>query len=298
MDLNWIDDLLSLTETRSFSRSADARHIAQSTFSKRIRALEEWVGAELVDRRRYPVELTAAGLLVASCGRDVSRKLSDMKSLFQPATGRRPTVRIAAGHVLASHFLPAWWRSGTVQLTQAHMSVYPANIHESALALIKGECDLLLAYHHDVIGLGLDTDAFEAIDVGDDFVVPVSVPAAGGAPLHKLPGSRMNPANVVQYSKGAFFHRVVSHILDTTPLTTHLHTRCESDMVEVVKALALAGNGMAWLPRSCVARELAEGSLLYAGGGSYEARLAIRCWRSRTRHDPIVDQVFQGFRRN
>jgi len=37
-----------LAERRNFSRAAEARHVTQPAFSRRIRALEDWVGTPLV----------------------------------------------------------------------------------------------------------------------------------------------------------------------------------------------------------------------------------------------------------
>ena len=61
MELKWLEDFVSLAETGSFSQSADQRFITQSAFSRRIRALEEWLGVRLIDRSTYPTQLTAAG---------------------------------------------------------------------------------------------------------------------------------------------------------------------------------------------------------------------------------------------
>jgi hypothetical protein len=44
----------SLAETRSFSRSAELRHVSQPAFSRRIQALEAWLATELIDRSVYP----------------------------------------------------------------------------------------------------------------------------------------------------------------------------------------------------------------------------------------------------
>ena len=61
MDTKWLEDFVSLAETRSFSRSAQLRHVTQSAFSRRIQSLEAWAGVELVDRSAYPTRLTPAG---------------------------------------------------------------------------------------------------------------------------------------------------------------------------------------------------------------------------------------------
>lgn len=61
MELKWLEDFVSLAETRSFSRSAELRHVSQPAFSRRIQALEAWLATELIDRSVYPTRLTQAG---------------------------------------------------------------------------------------------------------------------------------------------------------------------------------------------------------------------------------------------
>jgi len=61
MELKWLEDFVSLARTGSFSRSAEERHVTQSAFSRRIQALEIWLGVSLIDRSTYPTTLTAAG---------------------------------------------------------------------------------------------------------------------------------------------------------------------------------------------------------------------------------------------
>ena len=48
METKWLEDFVSLAETRSFSRSAQLRHVTQPAFSRRIQSLEGWAGTDLV----------------------------------------------------------------------------------------------------------------------------------------------------------------------------------------------------------------------------------------------------------
>ena len=47
METKWLEDFISLSETRSFSRSAQLRHVTQPAFSRRIQSLESWAGTDL-----------------------------------------------------------------------------------------------------------------------------------------------------------------------------------------------------------------------------------------------------------
>ena len=61
-DLKLLEDLIALAQTGSFVRAAEARHVTHPAFGRRIRTLETWAGAPLVERQRVPVTLTTEGL--------------------------------------------------------------------------------------------------------------------------------------------------------------------------------------------------------------------------------------------
>ena len=61
MEFAWLEDFLALVDFGNFSRAAELRHVTQPAFSRRIRALEDWVGVDLFERDSHPVMLTEAG---------------------------------------------------------------------------------------------------------------------------------------------------------------------------------------------------------------------------------------------
>lgn len=61
MELAWFEDFGALILAGNFSRAAPARCATQQAISRRLRALEEWLGVELVDRSTHQVVLTLTG---------------------------------------------------------------------------------------------------------------------------------------------------------------------------------------------------------------------------------------------
>lgn len=61
MELKWVEDFLCLAQYGSFAKAAKNRNVTQPAFSRRIKALEDWLGAELVNRNTYPASFTHAG---------------------------------------------------------------------------------------------------------------------------------------------------------------------------------------------------------------------------------------------
>jgi DNA-binding transcriptional LysR family regulator len=86
MEIKWIQDFLSLAEHGSFSRSAIERSVTQSALSRRIRALEAWIGVELVDRSTYPIRLTPAGKVFHEQAQLFLRQLMETRALLQAQT--------------------------------------------------------------------------------------------------------------------------------------------------------------------------------------------------------------------
>jgi hypothetical protein len=83
MDFKWLEDFLSLAATHSFSRAAEVRGVTQSAFSRRIRALEEWLCADFVNRETHPLTLTEEGKLFRETAEDAVRMLSARQAEFR-----------------------------------------------------------------------------------------------------------------------------------------------------------------------------------------------------------------------
>src|SRR6187455_684466 len=107
MDTKWLEDFVSLAETRSFSRSAQLRHVTQPAFSRRIQALEAWAGIDLVDRSSYPTRLTAAGETFHVQAIEILGTLQATRNMMRShQSGAQDMIEFAVPHSLAFSFFP------------------------------------------------------------------------------------------------------------------------------------------------------------------------------------------------
>ena len=112
MELIWLEDFLMLADTLNFSRAAELRHVTQPAFSRRIRALEGWVGADLFSRTTHGVALTPAGEHFHNQAEILTRALHQLRRDTIEVSGRGPRLlSIAATHALSFTFFPKWVRS-------------------------------------------------------------------------------------------------------------------------------------------------------------------------------------------
>src|SRR5438552_8031446 len=97
MNLSWLDDFLALASSGNFSRAAEERHTTQPAFSRRIRALEEWLGADLFDRSTQPAKLTEVGEWFRGVADDLVQRVDRVQGEARTvAEASSVTLRIAA----------------------------------------------------------------------------------------------------------------------------------------------------------------------------------------------------------
>ena len=108
MDHKWLEDFVMLARERSFSKAAEFRHVTQPQFSRRIRALEMWAGAELVDRSGVPLSLTHAGETLLAASRGVLKELAEARGRIRGPVSGSAWVTVATGRTLSRTVVPNW----------------------------------------------------------------------------------------------------------------------------------------------------------------------------------------------
>ena len=281
METKWLEDFVSLAETRSFSRSAQLRHVTQPAFSRRIQALEAWAGADLVDRSSYPTRLTPAGETLYNQSLEMLQGLQSTRAMLRGhASAGQDVIEFAVPHTLAFTFFPAWVSSLREKFGPIKSRLIALNVHDAVLRLVEGSCDLLISYHHDSQPFQLHPDRYEMVSLGREVLAPFSRANAAGEPEFRLPGRAGQPLPYLGYAPGAYLGRIVDLILKQSSIPIHLDRVYETDMAEGLKAMALEGHGIAFLPLSAVKKEVRTKKLVRAGD-KLEMTMDVRLYRER-----------------
>lgn len=161
MEINWIEDFMTLCVTRNFSRAAETRNVSQPAFSRRIRNLEYWVGTPLLDRSVFPIALTPAGEAFRKRAEDVLRSLQYAREEARGMVARPDEViSFASLHTLGINFFPRWLTGIEAALGRLKTRVLPDNLSGCVEALISGSCDVMLCYSHPGVVMSLDAARF------------------------------------------------------------------------------------------------------------------------------------------
>ncbi|MDO8419630.1 MAG: LysR substrate-binding domain-containing protein [Rubrivivax sp.] len=283
METKWLEDFVSLAETRSFSRSAQLRHVTQPAFSRRIQALEAWTGIDLVDRSSYPTRLTPAGETFHAQALEILDALQSTRNMMRShqAAGH-DMIEFAVPHTLAFAFFPHWLMDLRQTFGEVKTRLTALNVHDAVLRLTEGGCDLLIAYHHASQPLQISSERYEMLKLTSETLAPYAKAGPDGGPLFRLPGSPGERVPFLSYGSGAYMAQLVEVIVKQAAQPLLLESIYETDMAEGLKAMALEGHGLAFLPASSVRKELRSRRLVAAArGAEFQLTMDVRIYRER-----------------
>src|SRR5450830_1079841 len=300
METKWLEDFVSLAETKSFSRSAELRHVTQPAFSRRIQSLEAWLGSDLIDRTSYPTRLTHAGEVFYEQAIAMLGQINNARALLRgKRTTTQTTIDFAVPHTLSLTYVPRWITGLESAFGEINSRLLALNVHDAVMTLVEGGCDLLLCYHHPRQPLLLDASQYDMISMGNEALRAYTRCDKHGDPEFVLPGNSDQPLPFLAYANNAYLGRMVDLILNDARTPLHLEKCYETDMAEGLKMMALEGRGIAFLPESAVMRDVKYKHLARADGGEpgWEIELEIRLYRERPSSlrpgKPIVESLWQ-----
>jgi LysR family transcriptional regulator, hypochlorite-specific transcription factor HypT len=296
MELIWFEDYLALAETLNFSRAAEARHVTQPAFSRRIRALEEWIGADLFTRTTHGVALTPAGEHFHNQAEVLTRALHQLRRDTLEVSGRSAKLlSIAATHALSFTFFPKWVRRNESVLALGNLNLISDSMQACEQMMLRGEAQFLLCHTHPDMSSRLETRQFKSIVVGADTLVPLSAPSRNDTPRWSLNGGE--PVKYLAYSPQSGLGRIVAARWGAKDRGFALETVFTSHLAATLLSMARAGDGVAWLPRTLAEEDISAGLLVEAGNSELEIPIEIRLFRPVARQGQAAESVWAAFER-
>jgi DNA-binding transcriptional LysR family regulator len=146
-DLNDLLAFRAVADLSNFRRAAEAVHISQPAFSRRIDKLEQALGVRLLDRTTRRVSLTGVG-------RDFARKVEQLlDELDNTLLGIRGVAATRMGEVTIAcvpstvyYFLPQVIRSYHERFPKVRVKVFDASANEVLAAVVRSEADFGLNF--------------------------------------------------------------------------------------------------------------------------------------------------------
>jgi DNA-binding transcriptional LysR family regulator len=247
LNSNRLNVFREVVERRSFSAAADALSYSQSAVSQSVAALEEEVGAQLIERSRGGARPTAAGAALAGHAGVILAGIESAESeLAAIVAGRGGRLRAASFPSAGATLMPRAIAGFRASHPGVEITLAEGEPEEMAPRLRDGELDFVLLYEFEGVGERLEAGIkrFELLDDPLQLALPAE---------HRLAGRER--VRLEDLSGEAWIQTSAS-----TPCARHVVRSChaagfepqvsfESDDYQTVQGLVAAGVGVALIPR-------------------------------------------------
>lgn len=249
--LRQLEYLVALADTRHFRRAAERTNTTQPTLSEQIKALEDRLGVQLVERSRSGALMTPIGSQVAQIARRMLKDSNEIRSIAISGDATlRGVLKVGMPSTIGPYLLPA--------VVPTLHKLYP---------------DLKLYVREELpetLPRSLEDGAYELIITplplrGDDLVThelfrePLFLTVAADHPLARksvVERKDLNGQEILTLGPGHQLHDVV-HAL-CVEFGARLRLDYEGTSLDMVREMVLTGLGITFMPGLYVRRELLQ----------------------------------------
>jgi DNA-binding transcriptional LysR family regulator len=279
MDIKLLEDFVCLTEQESFTAAARERNITQSALSRRIKSLEVWLGTDLINRDGHSFDLTPQGRIFVPEAEVILRRLYNAREAARVlGTNGDAEIAVASQNSIAQTLFLDWVKRLESRLDQVYVRLISEKLVECIDLLVQGQVNYMFCYAHESLTLPIDEKRFTYTTVGKDWLIPVTAPDAEGNPLFRFPGSPENPVPFVAYVHDSVFGKAIDQVIQANSTDCYLSRRYENAYSHTLKSLVNEKLGLAWLPKSSITADLADGLLCRAGSEQWDIEFDIRLY--------------------
>ncbi len=258
IDLRQIKAFEAVTRWGGFSRASQEVGLTQPTLSTHVLNLERQLGVKLFDRLGRTVTLTPAGRVFAEFSGRIMDLCRESVQAVEAFTGQvRGPVHIDASTVPGEYILPRWLKTFHRLYPEVQVTLTVDDSQKVLEKVVSGEVSL------GVTGCPGTVPSLESRLLCEDVIILVGEPGVfpeekpGTAPLDtlvKIPLIRREP--------GSGTRSAVEKTLRENGIEPDSLTWCATlGSTRAVIEGMLTGLGAAFVSRSVVAREMAEGRL-------------------------------------
>ncbi len=253
MDFDQLETFLEVARHLSFSRAAEKRFRTQPAISAQIRALEEEVGAKLLDRSGGKVSVTAAGKVFQQYAEEsLAARKAVITAVAEMERVPRGEIIVAANEGTCLHVLPEVFAEFKKQYAGVAGNIN--RLESSAIlgSVIENSVDF------GVVALPVNDNRLTVVQIHRDELVAIAAP---GHPLAKLKSATLEA--VAKYPLLMPEHGRTRDALEQLyhERKLKLNISMELDSSELLKRFVAAGVGVGFIARSNVEQDVRAGTL-------------------------------------
>jgi DNA-binding transcriptional LysR family regulator len=291
--LAWLEDIVAVIDTGSFGAAAAKRFVTQPAFSRRIQAIEEYVGVELFDREHRPTKLKPSVLAQQA---QIKRLVADIHDLLyelrRQSREAHKRIVIASQHAITTSRAPAIVEMLTNEL-DVSIRLRSANRDECFALLMTRQVDVVIHYSSTASSPGDGDDFMESCELEKEEFIPVFCTSQ----LSRFERLRSNgELPVIAYPSEAFFGQIFTdEILPKIPNSEFVRRKVETALTLAALQLAISGVGVAWVPVSLADAQIHDGSLSDLTSILPSTTLMVCATRLKGEHNDTAAHLWRHF---
>lgn len=285
---------LAVVRSRNITRAAEAVHLAQSSASDQIQALETELGAALFTRTKSGLDLTPAGLALKPIAEDLLRLDGEARAAVQAAAGSTSgQVTVGALETIASARLAPWLPGFQAGHPDIAVRMKVAGSGVLLRQLEDGEIDVAFCFERRDVGKNAADERFARRMIAAEPLVLVAAPGQGSAE-HDL--AALATLFFVATEPGCIYR----HMFDTAFAEAGVAApklATEVGSIGAIARLVAAGAGLSLVPRLAVTDALARGDIVeLPWPGQVRTAPLTMIWRRRRVQPPALRQLLTAAR--
>jgi len=253
MNLETARIFCDLAELKNFSRTAEVHGISQSAVSQQLIQLEIGHNVQLIDRKKRPIELTAAGQVFYQASKEIleryGRLTRDLTALKQSSY----QIRLAAIFSIGMYTLQPYIQKFISIYPDVNLSVDYYGDEEIYDKLLRGIIDI------GVVAVPCRDRYIEMFPFENEPLVLACSPAHPFASRIRLDIQELHGEKFIAFGKGVPTRRHIDDILSRYGVSVRLVM--EIDNTETIKRAVEINSGISILPAPTMRTELANGTL-------------------------------------
>jgi DNA-binding transcriptional LysR family regulator len=248
MDFDQLETFLEVARLSSFSRAAEKRFRTQPAISAQIRALEEEVGAKLLDRSGGKVSLTAAGKAFQKYADDaLQARRAIVTAMAEMERIPRGELVVGANEGTCLHVLPEVFSEFKKQYPGVSVNINRLESTGILESVIDNSVDF------GVVSLPVNDARLTVVPIHRDELVVITPP--------KHPLAKLKSVTIADAAKYPLLVPETGHTRDAIEQLFHerklkLNVSMELDSSELLKRFVAADVGIGFIARSNVIEDV------------------------------------------
>jgi len=285
MNSRQLDDLLALLDAKSLTEAATHRHVTQPAFSRRVRAIEQGLGFEIIDRSKRPGALKPFVIERHGDIRTLALALRRLTEDLRSASLTDRFLIISAMHSISVSELPRVIRRIEELIPFTTVRLRSKNLNECFAMLMTGQAAIMISYETERQKTRIDDDLVERIVLKKDRLVPAISQSRADEIRSLLKQNREVP--LVTAPQDSFFGKVLADM--PSGHGAHFSVRAISSLSPAILEMALCGLGVGWVMESHAAHYFETGQLSSLSNILPSAEMQMVMMRVQSSRTPFLE---------